>query len=178
MCIIQWEFNVCMQAFHYLIINIQYELNPVCHETSQHCFSSVGAAAYLEQTSQACRLAVDTDSEHFDSVWDLCLFSNLQTRDDNSTAYLTGLLGELNRLTHVRNASNSAWHRVRAQRVPTIIIGGKTHLRRLLKSLNNVLDGSLYARVTVDKMKVQICSHCSLTWEPNGKGRGNKIIAK
>ena len=58
-----------MQAFHYLIINIQYELNLVCHETSQHCFSSVGtAAAYLEQTSQACRLAVDTGSERFDAV--------------------------------------------------------------------------------------------------------------
>lgn len=51
-----------MQAFHYLIINIQYELNLVCHETSQHCFSSVGTAAYLEQTSQACRLAVDTQA--------------------------------------------------------------------------------------------------------------------
>ena len=59
-----------MQAFHYLIINIQYELNLVCHESSQHCFSSVStAAAYLEQTPQACRLAVDTQAL---SVLTLC----------------------------------------------------------------------------------------------------------
>lgn len=129
------KFNVCMQAFHYLIINIQYELNLVCHGTSQHCFSSSGAAAYLEQTSQACRLAVNTQALRILTLCETYACFNLKTRDGNSTAYLTGLLGELNEVTHVRNASNSIQHELRAQRVPIIITGGKTHLRRLLRPL-------------------------------------------
>lgn len=169
-----------MRASHGLITNkIRYGLNLVCHETGQHRRSLVGTAAHLEQTSQAVQAGRgDTDSEPFAAVWGLGLLPNLKTRDGNSTAYLTGLLGEWNRLTHVRNASNGAWKRVRAQRVPTIITGVKTHLGRLQKSFNNFLNvyyvpGSLW-------IKWGYRSVLSAHWPDSlmRKAEGNQIITK
>lgn len=69
----------------------------------------------------------------------MCLFPSLKASDDNSTAYLTGLLGELHELIHVTNASNGAWRTVSTQRVTTTVIVVKTHLR-LLKSFNTFLN--------------------------------------